>query len=235
MSGPERKRSSVATLLILAAIDMLTASLVCAVVLFLVLVGSQSEDAMATAGTDRFNAPSLAFVYFHGGQAPKVSNQKAAPLESTSQETPALHALLGAGPYALQTYRIEAGNHQFTLESAPGPTLIEIYPGDGDPLKLVVACNGIRGKLTVTFNRHHQVDGQCSPLGAVPTVVYPQGSHIQFVQHVDQAFPKIGADYWASEPPTAVPDGGRLFTLKAKKDASNAPLGPSGQIAEVLP
>ena len=207
MSGPKRKRSSVATLLILAAIDMLTASLVCAVVLFLVLVGSQSEDAMATVGTDRFNAPSLAFVYFHGGQAPKVSNQKAALLESTTQETPVLHALLGSGPYGLQTYRIDAGNHQFTLESAPGPTLIEIYPGDGDPMRLVVACNAIRGKLTVSFNHQHQVDGQCSPLGAAPSVAYPQGSHIQFVQYLDQPFPQISADDWATEPPTALPDG----------------------------
>ena len=52
-------------MLILAAIDMLTASLVCAVVLFL-LVGGQSDEAAATPGAEMLNAPSIAPVYFKG-------------------------------------------------------------------------------------------------------------------------------------------------------------------------
>ncbi len=50
MDRARRKRSSVGPLMILAAIDMLTAALVCAVVLFLVLVGSESNEAAATPG-----------------------------------------------------------------------------------------------------------------------------------------------------------------------------------------
>src|SRR5580692_7876537 len=140
MDRAKRRKSSVGTLLILAAIDMLTASLVCAVVLFLVLVGSESNEAAITPGAEMFNAPSIAFIYFTGPVGPTLSNTPATLREITSHQDPILQSLFGDTSYSLQTYQIKGGQHQLVIEQVSTAAMVEIYPGNGVPLRLVITC-----------------------------------------------------------------------------------------------
>jgi hypothetical protein len=233
MAQPKRRRSSVGTLLILAAIDMLTASLVCAVVLFLVLVGSQSEEPAATSGSDRFNAPSIALIYFKGPFGPTLGNTAAAAVERSSHEDPLLSALLGPPPYSVQTYQIKGGEHQLVIKQS-SVALLELYPGNGSPARIAIACRIGDNPVTVSFGRETGIDGSCAANDASPSVIYPQDTRIRFLQP-DIPLPEILPDDWApAAPPTPTANGGRVLTFQAKKTISSQELGASARIAEIL-
>jgi hypothetical protein len=232
MAKPKRRRSSVGTLLILAAIDMLTASLVCAVVLFLVLVGSQSEEPAAASGSDRFNAPSIALIYFKGPFGPTLGTAAAA-VEMSSHDDPLLRALLGPPPYSVQTYQIKGGEHQLVIKQS-SVALLEVYPGNGSPARIAIACRIGDNALTVSFGRETGIDGSCVANDASPPVIYPQDTRIRFLQP-DIPLPEILPDDWVpAAPPTATANGGHVLTFQAKKTISSQELGASARIAEIL-
>jgi hypothetical protein len=229
------KKSSVGTLLILAAIDMLTASLVCAVVLFLVLVGSESSEVAATSGAEVHDAPSIAFVYFSGSAGPALAGAAAAPLESTNTDDPLLSAVLGVAPYSVQTYRIKGGEHRLVIERSSAVALLEIYPGNGNPLRLVVACKILNAPVTVSFGNESVIDGSCSPTDSSPAVTFPKGTRIRFIQRPGDQPPQLGPEDWEdAEPSVATREGNRLLTLRAKRAASSQALGTSAKIAEIV-
>ncbi len=185
-------------------------------------------------GAELFNAPSLAFIYFTGPVGPTLRNTPAALPEITSHQEPMLHSLFGDPPYSLQTYQIKGGQHQLVIEQSSTVALVEIYPGNGLPLRLVVACKTLSAPLTVSFGSEAEVDGSCPASDASPDVTYSAGARIRFTQRIGQPPPQVVPDDWDAEPSVSSPEGGRLFTLRAKRTASSRDLGISAKIAEVL-
>src|SRR6516164_4974061 len=130
-----RKRSSISILLLLSAIDMLSAALVCGVVLFVVLVGGQANESDA-AGNGALAAPSLLLVYGPEGKPGPVpvSVGRPATPETASTSDPYLTVLFAGASFESEEYWIQPGIYRVSFRDSDHPFAIELYPGTGEAI-----------------------------------------------------------------------------------------------------
>jgi hypothetical protein len=227
-----RPKSSTSTLLILSAIDMLTASLVCAVVLFVVLVGAEGDASPQQSSAEQFSAPSVVFIYSHGTSA-AIKGRAPAPKASTSRPDPYLAAVFGAAPYASQRYEIPAGQHEIEIETIDAPIAVEIFPGTGRSILILAECHRIDIPLVVAIGEQVEVRGACAAADRTQ-VNYPDKTSLSFAVPSGTPLPQFENESWTLATSGIDADGEQTWTAtKLKPVATAVPDGPA-LIARVL-
>jgi hypothetical protein len=224
------KRSSISILLILSAIDMLSAALVCGVVLFVVLVGGQANEGDA-AGNGTFATPSLLFVYGPEGKPGPVPLSLRPPeaAEPISNSDYLLTLLLGGPRVELQSYMLQPGLHQLSFGGTDHPFAIKLYSGTGESIQLLVGCQHMDQPLTLSFAGSFHFTGSC-PSDDNSTMQLPARSRIRLVLRSDQP-PPPG---WTIEPSESGKGSSQIFTLRPTNDAAPANLTGASRIVQVL-
>jgi hypothetical protein len=164
MSERPHNRSSTSVLLLLSAVDMLCAALVCAVVLFVVLVGGEArEEATVAGGT--MTAPSLIQIYSQVGNSMPIALasgiRRIDGPATVPVEDPYLTALLTDNRADYIEYILPPGTRLVTFKSVRHPFYLEMYPGAGRPVRLLVGCDHMDELLAVSLAGLAQSIGQC--------------------------------------------------------------------------
>jgi hypothetical protein len=159
-----RHRLSTSVLLLLSAVDMLCAALVCSVVLFVVLVGGEAHEEASVAG-GTMTAPSLIQIYWQVGNSRPIALAPGIQRIDGPSTVPVddlyLTALLTDNRARYIEYILRPGTRLITFKSVRHPFYLEMYPGTGRPVRLLVGCDHMDELLAASLSGLAQSVGQC--------------------------------------------------------------------------
>jgi hypothetical protein len=165
-------------LLIFSAIDMLTASLVCAIVLFVVLVGGQAQQAAALPGTGRTAAPSILEVISPGtsggvelSKFKEHSRSQIPPYDELAQQ-------VIPGPWLVQNFTLPPGVPAFSIGKISQIAAMFVYTGAGEKFRIFLRCATFDRPVAIIFQRKLAIDGTCGGAEPAPQVKFPVGARV---------------------------------------------------------
>lgn len=174
--------SGIRLLLILSVIDMLTASLVCGVLLFIVLVGGAGAHHRAQQHFAGDVGPSVIQVEWEGrGAGPTVTVAGPAsgsvvssnsigiggipfPERGRSEDGTASRGALifnSRVGFQIKTYVVNGVSPAFRVDDVVGPVLVTIHSGSGGVMQVLLVCSVSQGRMTIQFEPSLKLPKPC--------------------------------------------------------------------------
>ena len=230
MHERRRKRSSSSVLLILSGIDMLSASLVCSVVLFVVLVGGQAGDG-ATAGNGEFAAPALLDVFWpQGADGPTLDGHSpSTDSDSTVPISEPYYQFLGRSDMRSRSYVLGSASRHLSFTGIHRPFAFVFYPSSGAPVLILVGCVPAGERFTIVISSEVRFDGTCAATDTSPLPL-PAHAHIRLRLANGQHPPP---DWLIEQPASGTTVDPAVVTLHPRTDAPPEPL-TENRIVQVI-
>lgn len=219
MKKSRRISSGMTLMLLLSAIDLLTAALVCGIVLFVVLVGG-GEAGQENANSDRLaSAPSVVEVVSGAdAEVPRILDVKNMMSANTADsETFGSQKLQGTN-WRVDTYVLSPGQHQFAIKQLQHPTRVIVHSGSGAVIDLLFGCGKSDQPLFVRFDPPLSVSGSCVPSAPLIPATFSFGMGTRLL--VASGYPSGEATWstsdWNVDKPEANSSGVKSIVLKGK-------------------
>ena len=209
------------SMLLLAAIDMLTAALVCGVVLFVVLVGGQSESEAANRGAADLSAPSVVELVTTSTALPDIPDAERRITTALKDRDDLAKQYLSA-PLWVTSYYLKPGVHALSLQGVSSPLELIIHDGTGPVIRVVLRCGLPASVVFVDFLPRPRLQGECSAPAQPPTALaFAASTQIAVLRQDDQRT-QIPSG-WNRTDFADLADGSRQMRLQATAPASLPP------------
>jgi hypothetical protein len=173
------RKGGVSFLLMLSAIDMLTASLVCAIVLFVVLVGSDAASQRVTPSTGMATAPSLIEAISPADSAGISMVGLVGALQSdVAPFDDFVKLIVAAGKWKLQRFRLPPGEHRLQVAQAPQSAALIIHSVKGARKIVAIRCAKYEPRITLTFEPELTFQSSCPPSPDARGIAVPAGTQL---------------------------------------------------------